>query len=213
MENENIILFFQYSEKEIDHLSKKDKKLAQIIQQIGRIERAVTPDVFEALIESIISQQISTKAAATVSMRFKALLNNEMSPEKIAKINHFDIQQCGMTLKKASYIKIIADAVLCGKLSLDKFSEMQDEEIIDQLVALPGIGIWTAEMLMIFSLQRPNILSYDDLIIRRAITHLYNLKELTREQFDRYKKRYSPYASVASLYLWRYGNSLSQTTP
>ncbi len=208
MEKQNITPFFQYSEKETAYLSKKDKKLAQIIQQIGKIERTVTPDMFEALMESIISQQISTKAAETVTLRFKALLNNEINPEKIAQINHFDIQQCGMTLKKASYIKIIADAVLCGKLSLDKFSQMQDQEIIDQLVALPGIGVWTAEMLMIFSLQRPDILSYDDLIIRRAITHLYGLKELTKEQFNRYKKRYSPYPSVASLYLWRYGNSL-----
>jgi len=84
---------------------------------------------------------------------------------------------------------------------------MTDEEIIVQLTQLPGVGVWTAEMLMIFSLQRPNIISYDDLIIRRSIMKLYKLEELTKEQFGIYKNQYHPYASIASLYLWAYGHS------
>jgi DNA-3-methyladenine glycosylase II len=133
--------------------------------------------------------------------------DGEITPVKIAEANHYYIQECGTTLKKASYIKIAADSILFGKIKLTDFPVMSDEEIIEQLTQLPGVGIWTTEMLMIFSLQRPNILSFDDLIIRRGIMKLYNQNELTREQFDVYRKRYHPYCSTASLYLWVYGNS------
>jgi len=198
---------FDYGEKEITYLGKKDKQLLKIISAIGKIERQVTPNLFEALVESIIGQQISSKAAATVNQRLKDRFNGEISPEKVAATNHFHIQECGTTLKKAGYIKIAADAILHGKIKLDNFSTMTDEEIIVQLTQLPGVGVWTAEMLMIFSLQRPNIISYDDLIIRRSIMKLYKLEELTKEQFGIYKNQYHPYASIASLYLWAYGHS------
>ena len=198
---------FDYGEKEITYLGKKDKQLLKIISAIGKIERQVTPNLFEALVESIIGQQISSKAAATVNQRLRDRFNGEISPEKVAATNHFHIQECGTTLKKAGYIKIAADAILHGKIKLDNFSTMTDEEIIVQLTQLPGVGVWTAEMLMIFSLQRPNIISYDDLIIRRSIMKLYKLEELTKEQFGIYKNQYHPYASIASLYLWAYGHS------
>ncbi len=198
---------FDYGEKEITYLVEKDKHLSKIINALGKIERQVTPNLFEALVESIIGQQISSKAAATVNQRIRDKFDGEISPEKVAAANHFYIQECGTTLKKASYIKIAADAILYEKIKLDNFSTMTDEEIIVQLTQLPGVGVWTAEMLMIFSLQRPNIISYDDLIIRRSIMKLYKLKELTKEQFETYKKRYHPYASIASLYLWAYGHS------
>jgi DNA-3-methyladenine glycosylase II len=198
---------FDYGDKEIMYLGKKDKQLSRIISVLGKIERQVTPNLFEALVESIIGQQISSKAAAMVNQRLRDKFNGEISPEKVAAANHFHIQECGTTLKKASYIKIAADAILHGKIKLDNFSTMTDEEIILQLTQLPGIGVWTAEMLMIFSLQRPNIISYDDLIIRRSIMKLYKLEELTKEQFGLYKNQYHPYASIASLYLWAYGHS------
>ena len=198
---------FYYGEKEITYLGKKDKQLLKIISAIGKIERQVTPNLFEALVESIIGQQISSKAAATVNQRLRDRFEGEISPEKVAAANHFYIQECGTTLKKAGYIKIAADAILHGKIKLDNFSTMTDEEIIVQLTQLPGVGVWTAEMLMIFSLQRPNIISYDDLIIRRSIMKLYKLEELTKEQFGIYKNQYHPYASIASLYLWAYGHS------
>jgi 3-methyladenine DNA glycosylase/8-oxoguanine DNA glycosylase len=198
---------FDYGDKEITYLGKKDKQLSKIINALGKIERQVMPNLFEALVESIIGQQISSKAAATVNQRLRDRFNGEISPEKVAATNHFYIQECGTTLKKAGYIKIAADAILYGKIKLDNFSSMTDEEIIAQLIQLPGVGVWTAEMLMIFSLQRPNIISYDDLIIRRSIMKLYKLEGLTKEQFETYKKRYHPYASIASLYLWAYGHS------
>src|SRR5665647_261590 len=121
---------FDYGEKEITYLGKKDKQLSKIISAIGKIERQVTPNLFEALVESIIGQQISNKAAATVNQRLRDKFDGEISPQKVAAANHFYIQECGTTLKKAGYIKIAADAILYGKIKLDDFPTMSDEEII-----------------------------------------------------------------------------------
>ncbi len=112
------------------------------------------------------------------------------------------MQKCGLSARKAEYIKGIADAVRCGEIDFLRFGEMADEEIIHTLSSLRGIGVWTAEMLLIFSLCRPDVVSWGDRAIRRGMMNLYGLKKLTKEQFERYRKRYSPYGSVASLYLW-----------
>lgn len=192
---------FIYGEAEINYLKRKDKKLSIAIDRIGKIEREVTPDLFTALVSSIVSQQISNKAAATVWGRLCSLVG-EITPKLIVEADINDIQKCGMSVRKASYIKNIGEKVYCGELNIDEFHNLSDNEIIKKLSALHGIGIWTAEMLMIFSMQRPNVVSWGDLAIRRGMCNLYHHKKLTKTQFERYKKRYSPYGSVASLYLW-----------
>lgn len=192
---------FEYTEAELDYLRKKDKKLAAIIDRIGIIEREVNRDIFSALIDSIVSQQISSKAAETVGNRLVSLCG-EITPEHIHNANIEDVQKCGMSMRKARYVKGIGKAVCSGALDLSAFPVMTDSEIIGRLTALNGIGVWTAEMLLIFSLGRKDVLSFGDLAIRRGICNLYGHKILTKEQFERYRKRYSPYGSIASLYLW-----------
>lgn len=192
---------FQYGQKEIDYLSKKDKKLGAAIDRIGMIEREITPDPFEALVSSIVGQQISSKAADTVWRRLCNLLGS-IVPESIAKADIHEIKGCGMSLKKAGYIKNIAEASISGEVDFNILSTLSDEEIIKKLSSLHGVGIWTAEMLLIFSLCRPDVVSYKDLAIRRGMMNLYDLKELKKADFEAYRKRYSPYGSVASLYLW-----------
>ena len=192
---------FEYGEKEIEYLKKKDKKLSEAIDRIGKIERRVISDLFEALVSSIVSQQISNKAADTVWKRLIVLIG-EIKPETIIAEDVNNIQKCGMSFRKASYIKNIAESVYSGVLNIDQLKHMSDQEVINKLISLNGIGVWTAEMLMIFSMERPDIVSWGDLAIKRGICRLYNHKELTKTQFERYKKRYSPYGSVASLYLW-----------
>lgn len=192
---------FIYGETEINYLKRKDKRLSIAIDRIGKIEREVTPNLFTALVSSIVSQQISNKAAATVWGRLCSLVG-EITPKLIVEADINDIQKCGMSVRKASYIKNIGEKVYCGELNINEFHNLSDSEIIKELSALHGIGIWTAEMLMIFSMQRPNVVSWGDLAIRRGMCNLYHHKELTKTQFERYKKRYSPYGSVASLYLW-----------
>ncbi len=192
---------FQYGQKEIDYLSKKDKKLGAAIDRIGMIEREITPDPFEALVSSIVGQQISSKAADTVWRRLCNLLGS-IVPESIAKADIHEIKGCGMSLKKAGYIKNIAEASISGEVDFNILSTLPDEEIIKKLSSLHGVGVWTAEMLLIFSLCRPDVVSYKDLAIRRGMMNLYDLKELKKADFEAYRKRYSPYGSVASLYLW-----------
>lgn len=194
--------FFQYGQKEIDYLKKKDKKLGAAIERIGMIERETKPDVFMAIVDSIISQQISSKAADTVLERLFGLLGS-ITADKIAATEMSRIQQCGMTMKKAAYIKNVAEKVLADELDLDELRALPDAEVIRKLVKLDGIGVWTAEMLLLFSLGRPDVVSYGDLAIRRGMMNLYGLQVLSKVQFERYRKRYSPYGSVASLYLWR----------
>jgi len=192
---------FRYGEKEITYLKKQDEVLGAAIDRIGLIQRRVIPDLFEALVNSILSQQISSKAAETVWKRMLERFD-VITPESIAKAAVEDIQQCGITFRKAKYIKEIGETVFSGKLDLEELKHLPDQQVIERLVALNGVGKWTAEMLLIFSLQRPDVVSWGDLGIRRGMMNLYGLTSLSPEQFARYRQKYSPYGSVASLYLW-----------
>ena len=192
---------FQYGKAEIDHLKSRDKKLGRAIDRTGMIERQVIPDLFKALVHNVVAQQISSKAAATVWARLCGNLQ-DVTPHKVASADVTDIQQCGLSMRKARYIKGISEAAISGALDLLKLREMPDSRVIEKLSSLPGIGVWTAEMMLIFSLCRPDVVSWGDLAIRRGMMNLYGLKELSKKQFDRFRKRYSPCGSVASLYLW-----------
>ncbi len=193
---------FPYGDTEIAHLTRRDKKLGAAMERIGIIERTVTPDPFQALARNIIAQQISGPAARTVADRLDAALGG-VTPQSIAATSLEDIQRCGLSFRKAGYLKSLGDAALSGALDCSALAALSDDEVIATLSALPGIGVWTAEMVLLFSLCRPNVLSWGDLAIRRGMMVLYGHKTLTRERFERYRKRYSPYGSVASLYLWR----------
>jgi DNA-3-methyladenine glycosylase II len=192
---------FQYGEREIGHLRKRDKKLGAAMDEIGIIERNVTPDLFTALVASVASQQISAKAAETVWRRMEERFG-AITPEIIAAADAESIQQCGMSMRKAEYIKGIGEAVADGRLDPGRLCDLSDDEVISRLSALNGVGVWTAEMILIFSMERPDVVSWGDLAIRRGMMKLYGLDTLDRAAFDRYRKRYSPYGSVASLYLW-----------
>ncbi|MGE5455383.1 MAG: DNA-3-methyladenine glycosylase family protein [Methylocystaceae bacterium] len=192
---------FKYGNQEIEYLKSRDKKLGAAIEQIGMINRRIIPDPFTALVTSVISQQISSKAAETVNKKFIALISN-ITPENIDMTPLSSIQQCGMSQRKAEYIKGIATAAILGQVDFKALPTLPDDEIVHHLTSLRGVGLWTAEMLLIFSLCRPDVVSYKDLAIVRGMMNLYGLKELSPQQFARYRKRYSPYGSVASLYLW-----------
>jgi len=125
-----------------------------------------------------------------------------ITPERIAQMDLSKIQSCGMSARKAGYIKGIADSAISGRVDFSRLHTLTDQEIIETLSSLHGVGVWTAEMLLIFSLSRPNVVSFRDLAICRGMMNLYGIKELPKEKFERYRKRYSPYGSVASLYLW-----------
>jgi len=193
--------YFVYGQKEIEHLKRQDQVLGAAIDRIGMIKRAVIPDPFTALISSVVSQQISGKAAETVWKRLENLLG-EITPEAIAEADLEAIQKCGISMRKAEYIKGIAAAAVSGRVDFNNLHTLSDQDVIKKLTALRGVGVWTAEMLLIFSLCRPDVVSFHDLGIRRGMMYLYGLNELSRQTFERYRRRYSPYGTVASLYLW-----------
>jgi DNA-3-methyladenine glycosylase II len=193
--------FFQYGSKETDYLKSKDKRLAEAIERIGPVQREIIPDLFAGLVNSIVGQQISTKAMVTIWNRIKDLFIT-VTPESILSRSAEELQKCGITMKKAVYIRNIALDIVNGNFNINELHGLPDDEVCKKLSSLNGIGLWTAEMLMTFSMQRPDILSWDDLAIRRGIMMLYKHKQLDKQRFARYKKRYSPYCSVASLYLW-----------
>lgn len=200
---------FQYGEKELNYLQKCDGRMAGLIERFGMIQREVVPDLFTALVGNIIGQQVSGKAAATIFTRVQNVVK-EMQPQLVLAVDNETLRSCGLSQRKVNYIRAAAEAALDQRLSIERLSQLSDDELIPVLTELPGVGVWTAEMLMIFSLQRPDVLSRHDLIIRRSLCSLYHLPELTREMFEKYRKLFSPYGTVASFYLWAYGNALTK---
>ncbi len=194
-------MYFKYDEEHISHLKKKDKKLAAAIDYIGEIQREVNCDVFSSLIHSIIGQQISTIAQKTIWKRFCDKLGI-VDAQNILSLSDEEMQALGISFRKVTYIKNLAQKVLDKEINIQAFESMEDKEIIEILSSLNGIGVWTAEMLLLFSMQRFNILSYGDYAIHKGLRMLYGHKKIDKEKFARFHKRYSPYASVASLYLW-----------
>lgn len=190
-----------YDDKEITYLKLHDAVLGRAIDEIGHVYREVIPDLFMALINSIIGQQISTKAHETVWMRFQSMFE-PVTPEHIYSVPAEELQTCGISMRKAFYIKEITSSILDGSLDLAQLQTISDTDVCKRLCQIKGIGIWTAEMLMIFSMQRMDVISQGDAAIIRGLRMLYNHKEITPELFAKYQKRYSPYATVASLYLW-----------
>ncbi|MCB2288544.1 DNA-3-methyladenine glycosylase 2 family protein [Clostridium sp. CS001] len=197
-------MYFEYGNKEIEFLKSRDKLLGEAIDRIGHIDRPVNSDLFSSVVNHIIGQQISTSAQATIWQR----LNDRVKiidVDNICSLELEELQKLGMTFKKAGYIKDFAGKIKSKEFDINALHEMSDVEVIKELSALNGIGIWTAEMLMIFSMQRPDVLSFGDLAIHRGMRMLYHHRSIDRKKFAKYARRYSPYGTVASLYIWAIG--------
>ncbi len=193
--------FFRYGEKEITYLKSKDKKLGAVIEAVGPIRKELDEDLFSSVAHHIVGQQISCKALANIWGRLLEALGT-VTPSAILKAGEERLRICGMSLRKAEYISDLARKTETGEFRPDSVKEMTDEEAIAAMTALKGVGRWTAEMILLFSLERPDILSYDDLGIRRGMRMVYRHRDLSRQQFEKYRRRLSPYGSVASLYFW-----------
>ena len=168
----------------------------------GPLERPLIPDQFEAIATNIVSQQISGKAAETVLARLRGQLG-QLTPERLLAGTDDTLRGCGLSTRKVAYLRAAAEAMTDGRLRAEELAGLPDEEAIRRLDALPGIGRWTAEMLLIFSFGRPDILSFDDLGIRRGLTRLHGIDRFPPDVRARYRALYSPYGTTASFYLWR----------
>lgn len=194
-------MHFVYGERERDHLRKRDKRLARVIDRVGPVRREVDPDLFSAVVHHIVGQQISTKALATVWGRFQGRLGT-VSAGTVLGAGEEGLRGLGLSGRKAAYILDFAERVDRGSFDLGAVRAMGDAEAVAALSSLKGVGVWTAEMILLFCLQRPNVFSYGDLAIHRGLRMVYRHREVGPERFERYRRRFSPYGSVASLYLW-----------
>lgn len=194
-------MHFEYGEKEISYLKSKDAKLAEVIDTLGFVEREIDTDLFSAVVHHIIGQQISTKAQATIWQRMQDALG-QVNAETILSAGVSNLQALGISFRKAEYITDFARKVHTGEFDIEAVSQMSDTDAISALSSLKGIGVWTAEMILLFCMQRPDIFSYDDLAIQRGLRMVYHHRRIDRKLFEKYRRRFSPYCSVASLYLW-----------
>lgn len=193
--------FFPYGEQEIAYLKSRDKRLGEVIDKVGMVKRRVIPDLFAALVHSIVGQQISTKAHETIWRKMTGAFG-EVTPEKVLGLSPEELQAFGITSKKVDYIRSAARKIASGEFDIHALRTMSDAEVCAKLSELDGIGVWTAEMLMLHSLQRPDVLSFGDLAVQRGLRMLYHHRKITRPLFEKYRRRYSPYGSVACIYLW-----------
>ena len=158
-------------------------------------------DLFSAVVHHIVGQQISTKAQATIWKRMRDEFG-AVDAAAVLGAGVEKLQSFGMTFRKAEYITDFARKIESGEFDLEGIRQRPDDEAIRELSGLKGVGVWTAEMILLFCMQRPDVFSYDDLAIQRGLRMVYHHRKIDRKLFEKYRRRFSPCCSVASLYLW-----------
>ncbi len=194
-------------------LAASDPVMAALIERIGTIDLETRlrrrseerpTDGYGALLRAIVGQQLSTKAARTIYLRVLDLFDGRTpAPERLLEATEEDLRGAGLSGRKVEYIRDLASHVLSGELELDRLDELSDEKVIEEIVAVRGLGQWTAEMFLLFHLERPDVLSGGDLGIRKAVGIEYGLEEMPApERVLEIGEPWRPHRSLASLYLW-----------
>lgn len=188
----------------IAHISRNDRALGEVIRTIGNPDFEVHRDRYASLIISIVSQQVSWAAARSILEKFKKLYGGKMpTPRQYLRTRGERVRSAGISPQKYVYLKDLCERIEDGSLELEKFDLMPSEEIIEELDEVKGIGRWTAEMFLIFSLGRTEIFPVDDLGIKKAVQQIYKLRGLPdKKKLERISAAWHPYGSIAALYLW-----------
>lgn len=192
----------------VEHLRESDSRMAQLIERFGYIERNTHRPLFEALVESIVSQQVASASAARTMRKIAGAVGGSVVPATIASLGREGLRKCGVAARKAEWIVSAAERFESGGFGQEELRELSNEEVVDRLTSLGGVGRWTAEMLLMFSLGREDVLPTGDLGIRKALTVLYGERRLTTKRWAHYRRLFGPYCSIASFYLWAYANNL-----
>lgn len=187
------------------HFRRHDRVISDLIVRVGPYTLRPQRDRFGMLVRSIISQQISMSAARSIRAKLEALVAPEkIAPEVLARLDAARLRTAGVSPQKAGYLLDLAAKIADGTVRLHRVGRMSDEEVIEELIQVKGIGRWTAQMFLIFSLGRPDVFPPDDLGIRTALKNLYGLPDLpTRDESHALAAPWSPYSTLASWYLWR----------
>jgi len=190
--------------KAINHLKKSDPVLRAIIEGVGPCRMEYGEPTFHSLAEAIVYQQLNGKAAVTIFKRFAALAGEPLKPEGILTLTNEQMRVVGLSKQKSSYLRDLADRTHRGELDFPRLPEQTDEEVIEHLTRVKGIGVWTAHMFLMFALRRPNVLPTGDFGVRMAIKKHYRRRKLPKPaQMEKIAKCWEPYRSVACWYLWQ----------
>jgi len=190
--------------KAINHLKKSDPVLRDIIERVGPCRMEFGPPEFASLAESIMYQQLNGKAAATIWRRFLALAGEPLTPDGIRRLSDEQMRSVGLSKQKSAYLKDLAAKTAAGLLDFSRLPDLSDEEVIKHLTQVKGVGVWTAHMFLMFTLQRPDVLPTGDYGVQAAIKRHYRKRKLPRpEVMEKIARAWSPYRSVACWYLWR----------
>jgi DNA-3-methyladenine glycosylase II len=185
------------------HLAKNDKVLRKLIKKYPEAEFRLRGDAFQALARAIVGQQISVKAAQSIWARFETCVG-VVKPANVVAKDAAELRACGFSGQKVAYVKDLANRFHSGEVKPRRWNKMDDEAIIEELIAVKGIGRWTAEMFLMFSLVRPNVLPVDDLGLLRAMERNYNNgRALTKDRMRKIGEPWAPYKSVGTWYMWR----------
>lgn len=187
------------------HLSRSDPALAGIIRGVGSYTIEIRPDPFRSLVEAIIYQQLAGSAADTIFGRFLKIYRGRFpAPRRILATDRTELRRAGLSRQKIEYIKDLSTKVMDKRLKLEVLLSLDDEEVVEQLVQVKGIGRWTADMFLIFCLGRPDVLPVGDLGLRKAMMNVYRLSELPEApRMREIASLWRPYSSVATWYMWK----------
>ena len=189
---------------EVRHLIAADGTLGELIERVGPIEQRLETDRYSSLANAIVAQQLSDKAASTIWGRLVSALGGDPAPERILAADDTTLRGAGLSGSKTAFLRDLAMRVADGSLDLERVATLPDDEVIAALTEVKGIGRWTAEMFLIFSLGRPDVLAIDDGALRSTVAWLYGLDgEDDRAAISRIGEAWRPYRTCASLYLWR----------
>ncbi len=188
----------------VRHLKKADPILAAIIERIGACRMEFGPPEFHSLAEAIVYQQLNGKAAVTIFKRFVARTGDPVTPQGILELTDAELRSVGLSKQKSSYLKDMAERAARGELDFSRLPEMTDDEVIQHLTQVKGVGVWTAHMFLMFTLRRPNVLPTGDYGVQAAIKKHYKKRKLPKpEQMMKIAKCWEPYRSIACWYLWK----------
>jgi DNA-3-methyladenine glycosylase II len=190
--------------KAVIHLKKSDPVLRAIIERVGPCRMEFGPAEFCSLAEAIVYQQLNGKAAVTIFKRFAALAGEPLTPQGILKLSDAQLRSVGLSKQKSAYLKDLAAKTASGVLDFSCLPKLSDEEVIQQLTQVKGIGVWTAHMFLIFSLRRPNVLPTGDYGVQVAVKKHYKKRKLPKpKDMEKIARAWEPYRSVACWYMWR----------
>lgn len=194
-----------YGMKEMQYISDKHPVMKTLVEHYGKLQMGKVKDIYTSLVLHIISQMLANSVSEILIKRFLNLVG-EITPENVIRVGKEAIRECGISLKKAEYILELSHSIVEKVYDFSGLESMSDDETVKYLMQIKGVGKWTAEMIVEFTMGRLNIFSYDDVALQNGIKKAHGFKTLSKMRFEQLRKLYAPYCSVASVYYYAYND-------